>query len=457
MKMRTSFVSRGPVERACPVIKYLILSSLGGYILMIASKNYLSIDVKAIWIQLKHEPLYFWFLCGYLLFEYVRPQSIYTSIDIIPWAKLFVIGAAIGSFMSKMTVPTSSSLTKYYWGLILSVLLSSVFAEFPNIAFAEIDIVLNWLIIYYLFIRIVTTKFRFFFVMLLIILASYKMSQHAAISWARRGFTFDIWGIAGGLGFFGDAADLGVQMLIILPLSFYFIKGCYSYWGFSKRAFFIFLPITALMTIIATGERNTLVGLAAICSVAALSAKKRIRNILLMSAFAVCIIAAMPQALLDRFDTAGSDNTSQSRLTYWKRGIEFFDDHLILGIGYSNWVPYYQKYHPGESLRGEQQEVAHSTPITVLAELGILGFIFYYGIVLKTIFLNLRSMKISCSNAERIWRDIPFALNIGIVGFLAASVFITVTFYPFLFIQASLSAALYNILSSEKHSLCTSR
>jgi len=416
---------------------------------MISSKDYLSINIKAILMQLKQEPSYFWLFCGYLFFEYVRPQSIYTSIDILPWAKLFVIGAAIGSFLSKKTVPSSSSLTKYYWGLIISVFTSSVFAEFPDLAFSQFNVVLNWLIVYYLFIRIVTTKFRFFIVLLLIMLASYKMSQHAAISFAGRGFTFERWGIAGTPGFFGNAADLGVQMLIILPLSIILIKGCYSYWGSVKKLFFILLPITALMTIIATGERNTLVGLAAICLVAPLTSKRRIRNILLMSVFVVGLIAVMPQALRDRFDTAGTDKTSETRLTYWKRGIEFFKDHPILGIGYNNWVPYYQKYPLLRPLREKSQEVAHSTPITVLAELGILGFIFYYSIVLNTILLNLRSMKISRSNVEGIWRDIPFALNIGLVGFLTTSIFLSITFYPFLFIHASLSAALYNILSSE--------
>ncbi|WP_298435830.1 O-antigen ligase family protein [Geobacter sp.] len=416
---------------------------------MISSKDYFSVNVKAIWAQLRQEPLYFWLLCGYLFFEYVRPQSIYTPIDILPWAKLFVIGAAIGSFSSKKTVFSFDSLAKYYWGLVFAVLLSSMFAEFPGIAFTQFNVVLNWLIIYYLFIRIVTTKFRFFIVLLLIMLASFKMSQHAAISFARRGFVFERWGIAGGLGFLGNAADLGVQMLIILPLSIIFVKGCYSYWGTLKKVFFVFLPITVLITIVATGERNTLVGLAAICLVAPLTAKSRLRNIFLMAIFVIGLVAVMPQALLERFDTAGMDNTSQTRLTYWKQGIEFFKDHPILGIGYNNWVPYYQKYPSQESLLEKVGEVAHSTPITVLAELGVLGFIFYYGIVLKTIFINLRSMAISRSHMEHIWRDIPFALNIGLVGFLTASIFISVTFYPFLFIQASLSAALYNILLHE--------
>jgi len=417
---------------------------------MIYSENYFALKVKPIWMQLKQEPFYYWLFCGYLFFEYVRPQSIYTYIDILPWAKFLVIGALIGCFLSKEVVTQPSSLTKYFWGLVFAVFLSSIFAEIPRLAFENYNVVLNWLIVYYLFIRIVTTKFRFFIVMLLIMLASYKMSQHAAISWARRGFSYEGWGIAGGLGFFGNAADLGVQMLIILPLSLVLIKACHSYWGGLKKLFFILFPVTVLMAIVATGERNTLVGLAAMCFVGTMTLRNRVRNVLIMTVLTVCLITVIPQASLNRFDTAGTDGTSLARLTYWKRGIEFFKENPVLGIGYNNWGAYYQKYYPGESLRTEHQEVAHSTPITVLAELGLLGFIFYYGIALGTISINLRTIKLSRSNSEWIWRDIPFALNIGMVGLLAASMFISVTFYPFMFIQASLSAALYNILAKEK-------
>jgi O-antigen ligase len=420
---------------------------------MISPERYLSIDVKAIWRQLKQEPFHFWLFCGYLIFEYVRPQQIYPFIDIIPWAKLLVLGTLIGTFLAKEEAPPSTPLAKYYWGLMLAVFLSCVFAEFPGYSFSKFFEAFNWLIIFYLFIRIVTSRFRFFIVLLLILLASYKMSQHAAISWARRGFTFERWGIAGGAGFFGNAADLGVQMLLVLPLSIVFYQVCHTYWGRFKKILFLLFPLTVLMAIIATGERNTLVGLAGMCLVFVLTQKNRLKNIILISIFAAVFIAAMPQELKDRFDTIGKDNTSLSRITYWKRGIDFFKEHPIVGIGYYNWIPYYVKYHPGESLRQDHQEIAHSTPIIVLAELGVLGFIFYYCIAVRMILLNIRSSKIARLDNERLWESIPFGLNIGIIGFLGASIFITVTFYPFLFIHASLTAALHNVLIKERRAI----
>jgi putative inorganic carbon (HCO3(-)) transporter len=416
---------------------------------MISTDKCFSVNIKAIWAEFKRQPFHFWFLCGYLFFEYFRPQTIYPAIDILPWAKVMVILAAIGTFASKESVPSAAPLAKYFWGLVFAVFCSCIFAEFPGTAFSNINAVLNWLIIYYLFVRIVTTKFRFFVVMFLIMLASFKMSQHAAISWAARGFAFARWGVAGTPGFFGNAADLGVQMLIVLPLSIAIIRNYYSSWGFLKKLIIVFFPITVVMAIIATGERNTLLGLASMGLVTAFAAKRRFKNMILISALGLCLIAVMPRALLDRFDTAGKDTTSQARLMYWKRGIQFFEEHPLLGIGYHNWVPYYVKYYPAEALTGKTQQVAHSTPIQILAELGLLGFIFYYGLAFKTILLNSRLIKSSRPNQERIWKDVSYALNIGLIGFLTSSIFITVTFYPFLFIQASLTASLRNMLLRE--------
>jgi hypothetical protein len=420
---------------------------------VVNQEQYLSINFKSIWKQFRQEPTTLWLLCGYIFFEYVRPQSIYPFIDILPWSKILVAGTLISSFISKEIFPSSSCLTKYFWGLMIAVLLSSIFAVFPGVAFEFINIPFNWIIIYYLFIRIVTTKFRFFVIILLLMLASFKMSQHGAISWAMRGFAFSRWGVAGAPGIFGNAADLGVQMLIILPFSIIFIKKYYYSWSFPKKLFWGLFPVTVITTIIAIGERNTLIGLTAICLVTAFTSRKRIRNMILMTIFAIAIIAAMPKELLDRFNTAGIDETSESRLMYWKRGIEFYKAYPVLGIGYNNWIPYYSSLYPEESQLVRREKVAHSTPITVLAELGIFGFIFYYGIAFKTIILNIKSIKLARLNGEAIWRDIPFALNIGMVGFLTTSIFITVTFYPFLFIQASLSAGLYNTLLRENKNI----
>ena len=125
-----------------------------------------------------------------------------------------------------------------------------------------------------------------------------------------------------------------------------------------------------------------------------------------------------------------------------------YADHPIFGIGFNNWQRFYSLHYPGESLRADHQEVAHSTPVTVAAEMGSLGFFFFYGMALWTIVTNMRTIKAlrGAGDEDKLWRFIAIGLNLGLVGFLVASCFVTQHEYPFLFVQASLSAALYNIV-----------
>jgi len=420
----------------------------------IQAVDYLSIKIRPIWIALKAEPVYFWLFCGYLFFEYVRPQSAYPQLDILPWAKLLILGALATRTIAGEKMSLDNPLTFTSIAFFLAAMLSSVFAEYPSLSFERFASFVNWLVLYMLFLWIVTTRFRLFIVVLLLMLVSFKMSQHGAKTWVMRGMTFEPYGITGGAGYFGNAADLGVQMLIFAPLAAAFILGCRSYWGRYKRLFFYLFPLTAVMTVMATGERGTMLGLTSIGLVLVMAGKQRFRKLLIISLAGIAIFHLMPDEFKQRFETAGTDSTSQARLRYWARGLDMYRDHPVFGIGFNNWQRYYSSHYPGESLRAGHQEVAHSTPVTVAAEMGSLGFVFFYGMALWTIVTNLRTMKAlrGASDEDKLWRFIAFGLNLGLVGFLVASCFVTQHEYPFLFVQASLSAALYNVVGRRSSS-----
>jgi len=412
----------------------------------ITAVDYLSVNIRSIWAALKAEPTYFWLLCAYIFFEYVRPQSVYPIIAFLPWAKLSLLGALSTRVLSNEKKTLDNPLTFTSIGFFFAALCSSVFAEYPSLSFDRFAAFINWLIVYFLFLWVLTTRFRLFIVILLLMLTSFKMSNHGAKTWINRGMSFEAYGISGGPGYFGNAADLGVQMLIFAPLSAAFILGFQKYWGKYKRLFFYLFPLTAVMTVMATGERGTMLGLAAIGITLVMAGKQRLRKLLVIAVVGFAIFQFMPDQFKARFQTAGTDGTSQARLKYWKRGLEMYQDHPIFGIGFSNWQRYYSTHYPGESLRADHQEVAHSTPVTVLAEMGSLGFFFFYGMALWTIVINVRTITaLKGRDEDKPWRFIAFGLNLGLIGFLVASCFVTEHEFPFLFVQASLSAALYNI------------
>jgi putative inorganic carbon (hco3(-)) transporter len=407
--------------------------------------------LKSIWRRLKDEPLHFWLFCGYLFFEYFRPQGIFPIIDFLPWARMLVIGALLAVLIDRRESKSMSGpLTPPFLAYFSVLLLSIVFAYDPAYSMrSALTAMINWLIVYLLFLWIVNTKFRFLIAFGILFLASLKLAQHGFRVSASRGFGYG-FGVKGPQGYFENAADLGVQMAIYTPWAVAVYFGLRKYWpNRYLRWLFIFAPVAGVVTALATGQRNTLVAFAAMGIAVVLFSRHRVRSLLIMSVVAVAVYALASDGLKARFETAGTDETSDYRLMYWERGIDFYAANPVLGVGFDNWIPYYMLHYPGDTLRG-RYEVAHSVPITVAVETGTLGLVTYYFFVLCIFLANARSARLFASTDPPFWRYFALSLNVGLVGFLTAGIFLSIAYYPFLYFQAGLTAALYRLASRER-------
>jgi len=155
-------------------------------------EDFYSLKVKAIWSGFKKEHFSFWMICFYLFFEYVRPQSIVTAIDILPWAQLFIILSGFGWLMDPNREWVRSPVNKWMISFLLVIFLSSYQAFWPQLSYPHLADFYTWLVIYFLIINIVTTEKRLFIFLLIFFLASYKLSLYGARTWTMRGFSFTI-------------------------------------------------------------------------------------------------------------------------------------------------------------------------------------------------------------------------------------------------------------------------
>ena len=88
------------------------------------------------------QPASFWFACGYLFCEYVRPQSIYPWIDIVPWPAVFIGLALLCAVLEGQAHADSSGIGG---GLLLMsavVLMSALAAQQSGSVFLEMAHVL---------------------------------------------------------------------------------------------------------------------------------------------------------------------------------------------------------------------------------------------------------------------------------------------------------------------------
>lgn len=377
----------------------------------------------------------------YLFLEYVRPQVIYPALDVIPWAQVTLIIAGISLLMSGKAARRFVTLDYLLFFFAAVVIASSFLAYRPSASFENLsDFFLTWLLVYWLITSTVKTERRFIVFMLAYFLWNLKMSQHAMRIFIGIGGGFQRWGATGAPGWFHNSGEMAIEMCIFLPLSWYFwlgIKDQLSRW---KSLGLLMLPLSAAMAIIASSSRGGQLAAVAVVLAIIFKSKRRIRGLLVGATIAAIGFLLLPQEQIDRFSEMGSDKNSVSRLTYWSDALEIMNEYPVLGIGYKNWVPYYRNFYNSDG------ELPHNIFLEAGAELGYIGLLALFGLIGGTFIMNRRTRGLA-SNLPGPSRDMfssmAHGLDVALIGFMVSGFFVTVLYYPFLWVNLAFTAALF--------------
>jgi putative inorganic carbon (hco3(-)) transporter len=424
---------------------------LGGSSGEIELDQFYSLNIKEMWRYFKKEHFSFWMICAYLFVEYVRPQAIFPVFDFLPWASVFLILALLGAITDPTVKWVKSPANKWMVLFFIVILLSSFNATVPAISYKKLEFFYTWLIIYFLVINIVNTQKRLFIFLAVFVIASFKISLGLAINWAKRGFSFTSWGLMGPPGFFQNSGELAIQMSVFFPIAYILAAKLKPY--VSKRLNYVLMlmPITAAMTILGSSSRGGQLALAA--QLILMFYKKLLKPKTLIITVAIFSLAyfVLPEEQKLRFTEAGSDKTSQQRLNYWDAGKEMLNDHPFLGIGYFNFPRYFENYYSHLMLY-PYAELPHNIFIQVGSELGYIG-LFVYAMLIINCFI--RPVKSTGRHAPLDF--LPWAMNISIFGFYIAGQFVSVVYYPFMWIHLALVVCVVNVVSKTRNEVGVER
>jgi len=171
-----------------------------------------------------------------------------------------------------------------------------------------------------------------------------------------------------------------------------------------------------------------------------------LRNLLLIGLAGWALFAAIPEGQKARFMSAGDDQTSQQRLLYWKRGIEIIKENPVLGIGYRNFPPYFERHYPQDMFYGHAQ-LPHNIFIEVGTDAGFIGLACFLALILRTGWLASRVNRLAKhpEMARHFLSPISRGLMAALWGFLIAGQFVTVSYYPYFWVNLSMMACLANV------------
>ena len=135
------------------------------------------------------------------------------------------------------------------------------------------------------------------------------------------------------------------------------------------------------------------------------------------------------------------DVSSSARLDAWTEGLEMLKSQPILGVGYGQFVEHHTL-------------TAHNALVLSFAETGLLGCFLWVGLLVVTM-LELHRLKTLPGTGafEDMARQWAQALQLSLIGFMAAAFFLSRTFVPTLYLVIGLSVALAAIARAANKSI----
>lgn len=401
----------------------------------------------------------------YLIVEYTRLPAMYPVLEPLRLGKVAVALAALGYLVAtRVHVDRRSSRSIDVWmGMFLVfAFLSTILASVRTQLWGDFIDIANWVVIYFLLSRLLVSRWRLRVFMGLFILLNLKLAQFSVRGYIHERlagltnmeFILRGGGTAGSTGFFGNAADFGLAMCVVWGITWalLFRKGQKGL----PRAVMAVCFVIFLLAILLCGSRGAVVGAAAVVLVAIGKTPKKAGAVLLVFVFLLGLMVVLPGASKERFESAWNwrqDATAYSRILFWEAGLEMWTHRPLLGMGPDRFPHVLEQSYTGYVLPGSGARAAHSLYIQAIADLGLVGTLTLLALVISFLRLNAKTRKLALASPSGGRRSFEYCLAAGLdlalVGYLIPGAFLSVLYYPHLWILLGLSVATHTVCLQE--------
>jgi hypothetical protein len=257
-------------------------------------------------------------------------------------------------------------------------------------------------------------------------------------------------------GIVGDANDVGLFLVMMLPFSYYLLL---IEKKLNKRLVLIFVLGITIGAIAYTSSRGAFVGLIAVVSVLFLYSKHKFKITAILLLLSLCFLYFADEAFLGELKgiTDTQESTANERLLSWQSSWNMFVDNP-LGVGGGNFPVHFTDYQVDGFYRSDMWgRAAHSLWFTLLPETGLIGTMLFFLIIYKNYKMLFRIVRENkpVDGAETRVPSLIHLYSISLIasfsGFLSAATFLSVLYYPHFWILTSLIVATNNISENSEN------
>ena len=390
----------------------------------------------------------------FFLFEYVRPGTYFPVLETLKLNTVIPVAVFVLTLISSNGRPQSHVLkalnTKWFLFFIAMFPIQVLFVDVKLYVFEVFQVIVGYLLIYYVILRQVTDIKRIksvFAVLAIIHVLLISLNPDVVLHPEVRNYIM-------GVTFLGDGNDFAWSTCIVIPMTLFLAQ---SSDGKIKKILFYGLTVVLVMAVIATQSRGASIALGASIIYLVMRGHSKARGMMWLVVLVGIVMMFAPQAYFDRMDTIKdfeTEGSAQGRIMAWKSAMRMAVDHPVIGVGAGHFgVKFGVEYRPPGVGRTEMPWLnAHSIYFLTLGEYGFTGIIFLLGIIISNLLRNektiasVRKIKVTIVEDRRI---LTVAMQASLIGFTVGGAFLSGLYYPHLYILAALSESCFLIAEKE--------
>jgi hypothetical protein len=396
----------------------------------------------------------FYLVLAYLLFEFGRPQEFIPGLRVIPFGTALSVLILLKVLMSGK-LDFSRLQTKFWLPLIV---LMAIHVPMAVNNFWALMTFKDMFLLYCVYLGIVTFVDSLEKMMMMMKMWMGILGFLAVIGIARGGTGIGGW--------MGDENDFCMVMNMAVPFGYFLL---FSATGVVQKMKYLGFLGAVILAAMASLSRGGFMGLAAVAAYCWYRSPKKLNALIVVVVAVLFMLVLAPQNYWEEIssstsdETLGEQGTGGARLYTWGVGMKMFLSNPIIGIGQSNFPWTFEIYEDGEkfnerSFGGRQ---AHSAWVTLISELGLAGIIII-GPMLFQCYRDLKWIRTRFAPAEsrhkhgqtvQAGEDVRVylarAMEGSLIGFIVSGVFISILWYPALWIMLAFVVALRNISETQ--------
>lgn len=236
--------------------------------------------------------------------------------------------------------------------------------------------------------------------------------------------------------FLGDGNDFALSLVLVLPFCLYFYVTSTSR---VVKSVAVFFGAVLLFSIVGTQSRGAALALVGLAVYLWSQSDKKAIGLLITVLVAGVVIVFASDVYLGRLATISNyehEGSAMGRINAWKAAIWMANHNPVFGVGAGGFPMAHATYYSGEF------KAAHSMYFHVLGEYGYVGIILLLTYLISMYRRNQRIMKYLKDQGNSLRhihdRALFLYLNASLVGFSIAAAFLSVFYYPHIYILGAI-------------------